>query len=131
MARKLLIVDDSPIARKILKSTLPKDDDFETHEASNGLEGLNKFKEISPDITFMDLTMPVMDGVEALEEIMKIDQEAVVIVSTADIQPKSIGKVIELGALTVIRKPPKKEKVKEALLKAYEKLVTEVNDEHI
>jgi two-component system chemotaxis response regulator CheY len=131
MARKLLIVDDSPIARRILKSTLPKEEDYEIHEACDGLEGLNKFKEIRPDITFMDLTMPVMDGVEALEEIMKVDQEAIVIVSTADVQPKSIFKVLKLGAFEVIRKPPKREKVKEALLNASKKLITEVNNEHI
>ncbi len=73
MTKKLLIVDDSPIARKIMKKILPKEDGFEIFEATNGLEGLNKFKEIRPDITFMDLTMPVMDGVEALEEIKKIN----------------------------------------------------------
>ncbi len=131
MARKLLIVDDSPIARKILKSILTKEDDFEICEACDGLEGLNKFKEIRPDITFMDLTMPVMNGVEALDEIMKIDKNSIVIVSTADVQPTSISKVMKLGAFGVIRKPPKKEKVKEALSNAYKKLITEVNDERV
>ncbi len=119
MSRKLLIVDDSPIARKILKKILPKEENFEISEASNGLEGLNKFKEERPDITFMDLTMPVMDGMKALEEIKKIDENAVVIVSTADVQPKSIFKVLDLGALDVIRKPPKQEKIKEVMLEAY------------
>ncbi len=119
MLKKLLIVDDSPIARRILKKVLPKEEDFEISEASDGLEGLEKFKEIRPDITFMDLTMPVMDGIQSLEEIMKIDENAVVIVSTADVQPKSIFKVLKLGALDVIRKPPKQEKVKEVMLGAY------------
>lgn len=122
MTKKLLIVDDSPIARKILKRTLPKEEDFEIFEATNGLEGLNKFKEIRPDITFMDLTMPVMNGMQALEEIIKIDENAVVIVSTADVQLKSIFKVLKLGALDVIRKPPKQEKVKEVMLEAYKKI---------
>ncbi len=122
MAKTLLIVDDSPIARKITKRILPKEDEFEIFEATNGLEGLDKFKEISPDITFMDLTMPVMDGLEALEEIIKIDRNAIVIVSTADVQPKSIEKVMSLGAFDVIRKPPKQENVKKVLLKAYEKI---------
>lgn len=122
MAKKLLIVDDSPIARKILKKVLPKEEDFEISEASNGLEGLNKFKEIRPDITFMDLTMPVMDGMQALEEIIKIDENAIVIVSTADVQPKSIFKVLKLGALDVIRKPPKHEKIEEVMLEAYKKI---------
>ena len=68
MVRKILIVDDSPISRKMLKSCLPKDDGSEIHEAGDGRAGLEKFKEIAPDITFLDLTMPVMDGAQALEE---------------------------------------------------------------
>ncbi len=122
MARRFLIVDDSPVARKILKRILPREEDLEIFEASDGLAGLNKFKEIRPDITFMDLTMPVMDGIQALEEIKKVDKNAVVIVSTADVQPKSIDKVLKLGAFDVIRKPPKQEKVKEVLLEAYKKI---------
>ncbi len=122
MATKLLIVDDSPIARKILKRILPEGNNFEISEATNGLEGLNKFKEIRPDITFMDLTMPVMNGMQALEEIKKIDENAVVIVSTADVQPKSISKVMSLGAFDVINKPPKQEKVEEVIMEAYNKI---------
>ncbi len=125
MAKRLLIVDDSPIARKITKRILPKEEFFEIFEATNGLEGLNKFKEISPDVTFMDLTMPVMDGLEALEEIRKIDKNAIVIVSTADVQPKSISKALSLGAFDVIRKPLKQENIKEVMLKAYEKINSE------
>ncbi len=122
MAKKILIVDDSPIARKILKRALPEGNNFEISEAADGLEGLNKFKEIRPDITFMDLTMPVMNGMQALEEIKKIDENAVVIVSTADVQPKSISKVMSLGAFDVINKPPKQEKVEEVIMKAYNKI---------
>ncbi len=122
MTKKLLIVDDSPIARKMTKKIIPNKEDFEVFEATNGLEGLDKFKEISPDITFMDLTMPVMDGLEALEEIMKIDKNAIVVVSTADVQPKSISKVMSLGAFDVIRKPPKREKFEEVMLEALKKI---------
>ncbi len=122
MTKKLLIVDDSPIARKMTKKIIPNKEDFEVFEATNGLEGLNKFKEISPDITFMDLTMPVMDGLEALEEIIKIDKNAIVVVSTADVQPKSISKVMSLGAFDVIRKPPKREKFEEVMLEALKKI---------
>lgn len=120
MARKILIVDDSPISRKMLKSCLPKDDDPEIHEAGDGLAGLEKFKEIVPDITFLDLTMPVMDGVQALEEMKKHNPDAVIIVATADIQVKSIERVIGLGAFLVLKKPPTKESVGDALAKADE-----------
>src|SRR6266496_2626581 len=111
MSKKILIVDDSPISRKMLKSCIPKDQGYEFFEAGDGLAGLEVFKEICPHITFMDLTMPVMDGVQALEEIKKLDKDAVVIVCTADIQVKSIEKVMGLGALLVVKKPPTKESV--------------------
>jgi two-component system, chemotaxis family, chemotaxis protein CheY len=120
MIHKILLVDDSPIARKILRSCMPKDRGYEFHEACDGQEGLNKFLEIKPDVTFLDITMPVTDGIESLELMKKADQNAVIIMCTADIQPKSILKVAALGALTVIKKPPSKEKVQIALQKAQE-----------
>jgi two-component system chemotaxis response regulator CheY len=61
-----------------------------------------------------------MDGIESLELMKKADQNAVIIMCTADIQPKSILKVAALGALTVIKKPASKEKVQTALQKAQE-----------
>ncbi len=118
MIKKILIVDDSPIARKILKKCIPQDRGYEFHEAGNGLEGLEKFKTETPDVTFMDLTMPVMDGIQALEEIKKCDDDAVVIVATADVQVKTIFRVMNLGALMVLKKPVTKETVEDALLKA-------------
>jgi two-component system chemotaxis response regulator CheY len=120
MIHKILLVDDSPIARKILRNCMPKDREYEFHEAGDGQEGLNKFIELKPDVTFLDITMPVMDGIESLELMKKADQNAVIIMCTADIQPKSILKVATLGALTVIKKPPSKEKVQIALQKAQE-----------
>ncbi len=99
---------------------MPKDREYEFHEAGDGQEGLNKFLEIRPDATFLDITMPVMDGIESLEAMKNADKDAVIIMCTADIQPKSILKVAALGALTVIKKPPSKEAVQKALLKAEE-----------
>ncbi|MBS1238580.1 MAG: response regulator receiver protein [Deltaproteobacteria bacterium] len=122
MIHKILLVDDSPIARKILKSCMPKDREYEFHEAGDGQEGLNKFLEIKPDVTFLDITMPVMDGIESLEAMKNADKNAVIIMCTADIQPKSILRVAALGALTVIKKPPSKDTVQRALLKAEETL---------
>jgi len=120
MAMKILLVDDSPISRKMLKSCFPKDATFEFHEAGDGLDGCEKFREIGPDITFLDLTMPVMDGVQALEHMKKHCRDAVIIVATADIQAGSIEKVMGLGAFMVLKKPPTKESVRSALLKVGE-----------
>ncbi len=116
MIRKILIVDDSPISRKMLKSCLPKERSFEIVEAGDGAAGLEMFKLHNPDVTFMDLTMPVMDGVQSLREIMEYNKNAVVIVCTADVQVKSINRVLELGAFHVVKKPPTRENVFKALV---------------
>ena len=118
----ILIVDDSPIARKMLKSCLPKDQGFEFHEAGDGKEGFEKYQELKPDVTFMDLTMPVMTGYESIEEIIGFDKDAVIIVVTADIQMKAIKTVMDSGAFMVLRKPLKKEQINMALTKALDTL---------
>jgi two-component system, chemotaxis family, chemotaxis protein CheY len=115
MIRRILIVDDSPISRKILKSCLPKEREFEILEAGDGAAGVAMYKEQQPDLTFMDLTMPVMDGVQALAEIIEYNGKAKVVVCTADIQIKSINRVLEIGACHVLKKPPTREAVLNAL----------------
>lgn len=123
MIKKILIVDDSPVARAIIKKCLPKDRDFELTEANNGQEGIQKFKEVRPDLTFLDLTMPVMDGFDALKVIKEEDNLAVVIVLSSDIQNKTVEKIVTLGADMVIPKPPSAESIQEALTKAAKLLV--------
>jgi len=122
MINKILIVDDSPISRKMLKSCIPKDREYTFYEAGDGLAGLELYKKIQPELTFMDLTMPVMDGATALDEIMKFDKNAMVIVLTADVQVKSLAKVLDLGAFLVVKKPPSKENIQDALSKAERRL---------
>ncbi|MGD0278733.1 MAG: response regulator [Smithella sp.] len=118
MIKKILIVDDSLISVKIMKSCIPKDKDYELFDAPDGQSGLEKYKEIKPDLTFMDLTMPVMDGFQALEEILKFDQKAIVIICTADVQIKAIAKAHDLGAFSVVKKPPAKESIAAAIKEA-------------
>lgn len=119
---RILIVDDSPVARKMLKTCIPKDKGYEIFEAGNGQEGIQKYQELNPDMVFMDLTMPVLDGYKATEEIMKLDKDAVIVVTTADVQPKSISSVMELGAFTLIKKPAKAETIQETIEKIEIKL---------
>lgn len=118
MGNSLLIVDDSPIFRRILKSCVPDDRSYEIVEASNGQEGLDLFLSIRPRITFLDLTMPVMDGVTCLRRIREADPRAVVVISTADVQARSVELVLGLGALSVLKKPPTKERFLEVLTEA-------------
>jgi len=118
MIKKILLVDDSPISRKIVKSCIPKDRGYEIFEAGDGLAGLEAYKQHAPDVTFMDLTMPVMDGTRSTEEIIKYNKDAIVIVCTADIQIKSLTNVLGVGAFMIVKKPPSKETVEDALAKA-------------
>ena len=99
MIKKILIVDDSPIARKMLKSVLPEGTEFKIEEAVDGEDGINKYAAFKPDITFLDLTMPMKDGFQAIAEIKDADPQAMIVVLTADIQQKSISRALGLGAL--------------------------------
>ena len=122
MIKKILIVDDSPISIKIIKSCIPTDQGYELFDASNGQIGVEQYKQHQPDLTFMDLTMPVMNGFEALEEILKFDQKALVIILTADVQIKAVAKAHDLGAFTVVKKPPAKESIAAAIKEANDAL---------
>jgi len=113
MIQRVLIVDDSPIARKMIRKCIPEN--IEVYEASNGEEGIEKFKEVRPDVTFMDLTMPVMTGYQAIQDIIALDHNAIIVVITADVQMKSIKKVLDLGAYTVLKKPIKREQIEHVL----------------
>ena len=118
MTQKILIVDDSKVSRIMLKNTLAKIGVFEIVEAGDGQDGVVKYWEHRPDITFMDLTMPVMNGFEATALIMEGDPEAVVIVGTADVQAQSIQRVLDLGVIAVIKKPFELNSVRDALNKS-------------
>jgi two-component system chemotaxis response regulator CheY len=124
MIKKILIVDDSPISIKIIKSCIPKDMGYELFDAADGQMAVEKHKEIKPDLTFMDLTMPVMNGFQALEEIIKFDPKAMVIILTADVQIKAVAKAHDLGAFSVLKKPPSKDAILAAIKEADDALVS-------
>ena len=115
MIKKILIIDDSPVARKILRSCMPQDRAFDFFEAGDGLSGLQQFETAYPDVTFVDLTMPVMNGVDALKRMKAVRPGAFIVVCSADVQPKTIETVMSLGAFTMMRKPPAKETVADVL----------------
>lgn len=104
---KILIVDDSKLSRKLIISKIPEKfrGTVPIIQGSNGQEAVDLFKEHQPDIVFLDLTMPVMDGYEALEQIIAYDNDARVYVITADIQKKAMEKVNGLGATALECKP--------------------------
>lgn len=117
---KYLVVDDSKMARKMTIKNIKEvinNDDINIIEAQNGQEAVDLYKEHSPDLCFMDLTMPIKDGFEATKEICEYDKNANIIVITADIQELAMKKAKENGALGFINKPVDQTKLKMMLKK--------------
>ena len=116
---KILVTDDSKMARKMVIKTLNENitDNLEIFEAQNGQEALDLYKKLSPRLVFLDLTMPIMDGFEALEKIKEYNKDAKVVIISADIQKHSMDKVIQLGAFDFIKKPIDSVKMKQIFKK--------------
>ncbi|MDQ7048977.1 MAG: response regulator [Enterobacterales bacterium] len=116
MTMKLLICDDSNMARKQLARCLPDDWQVEVLFAEDGQHGLEQIHQHSPDLMFLDLNMPILDGYETLEEISVQKLDIPVIVVSGDIQPTAQEKVLSLGAMDFIKKPIDRDILKQILL---------------
>ncbi|MBQ8326452.1 MAG: response regulator [Lachnospiraceae bacterium] len=101
----VLIVDDSRTSRNILKSVLEKGGFRVVGEAANGEEGFLKYRELTPDIVTMDITMPVMNGIESLSLIRRENETAKVVMITAAGQKEKMVEAIKRGAEEFITKP--------------------------
>ena len=104
MAR-ILIVDDSRTSRKFLKEMLEGANHEIVAEAVNGVEGIEKYKTFTPDIVTMDITMPILDGIGAVKEIININPDAKVIMVTAAGQKNNMVEALKCGAADFIQKP--------------------------
>jgi len=118
MAIPLLICDDSNMARKQVKRSLPDEWDVDLTFATNGVEGIEAIRAGQGEMVFLDLTMPEMDGYEVLDKVKEEGHKCIIIVISADIQPEARERVMALGALDFIRKPVNKEKLA-AILQTY------------
>ena len=105
LMKSVLIVDDAAFMRLSLKNVLEKNGFHIVGEAENGLVGVKKYKELNPDIVTLDITMPEMDGLTALKEIMKIDKTANIIIVSAMGQEWYVREAIACGAKSFIVKP--------------------------
>lgn len=114
---KILVTDDAAFMRMVIKNAL-NGTGHEIIEANNGKEMLDKYKEHRPDVVTLDITMPEMDGLEALKELMKIDREAKVIMCTAMGQQTMVLDAIQNGARDFIVKPFSNDKVLDSINKA-------------
>ncbi|WP_026907539.1 response regulator [Paucisalibacillus globulus] len=104
MAR-ILIVDDAKFMRTTLHTILSKDNHEIVGEAENGEEAVSLFKNTKPDLVIMDITMPIMNGMDAMKEIKKFDENAQIVVCSAMGHQKVVVDAIELGAKDFIVKP--------------------------
>ena len=117
MAKNILICDDAAFMRMMIKDILTKNGYNVAGEAENGLRGMEKYKEVNPDLVLMDITMPEMDGIQALREIKKVDPNASVIMCSAMGQQAMVIESIQAGAKDFIVKPFQADRVIEAVKK--------------
>lgn len=117
MPKTILIVDDAAFMRMILKDVLTKNGYEVVGEAGNGLEAIQKYKELRPDLTLMDITMPELDGIRATKEIKSQYPEANIVICSAMGQQAMVVESIQAGAKDFIVKPFQPERVIEIVEK--------------
>ncbi|NLP17910.1 MAG: response regulator [Firmicutes bacterium] len=118
MGQKILVVDDAAFMRMMLKDILTKNNFQVVGEAGDGKKAVEDYKELKPDLVTMDITMPEMDGIEAVKQIRAIDPNARVVMCSAMGQQAMVIDAIRAGALDFIVKPFQPERVVEAVRKA-------------
>jgi two-component system chemotaxis response regulator CheY len=101
----ILIVDDSYIARMKIRNVVTRAGHIIAGEAENGLQALNVFSEVRPDLVTLDITMPVMDGIETLKNIIEINPKALVVMVSALGQQFMVLESIKSGARHFVVKP--------------------------
>jgi two-component system chemotaxis response regulator CheY len=114
---KILVVDDTKLSRAMILKRIPGaiKKTASITQAVNGQEAVDFYKQVNPDNVFLDLTMPVMDGFEALKLIKEYDENAFVYIITADIQEKAKERVLADGAAGIENKPISEQRLEEIL----------------
>jgi len=119
MAR-ILVVDDAAFMRMMVRDMLKKIEHQVVGEAVDGFQAVRMYKELKPDLVTMDVTMPEMDGVEAVKEIMAFDRDAKIIMISAMGQQAIVMDCIKAGAKDFIVKPFNIDRLEEAVKKVLE-----------
>ena len=117
MAR-VLVVDDAAFMRKMVKDALTKGGHEVVGEAGNGVEAIERYRELKPDLMTLDITMPEKDGLTALKDIMELDPNAKVVMCSALGQESKVLESIKLGAKDFVVKPFQADRVIDAVGKA-------------
>ena len=111
MEKKIMLVDDAAFMRMMIKDTLSKNGYTNIIEANNGQVAVATYASEHPDLVIMDITMPVMDGLEALKEIRGADPDATVIMCSAMGQETMVVDALKQGAKDFIVKPFKADRI--------------------
>ena len=114
---KVMICDDAAFMRMMIKDILTKNGYNVVGEAENGIKAVEKYNETKPDLVLMDITMPEMDGIQALKKIKEADAGALVIMCSAMGQQAMVIESIQSGAKDFIVKPFQADRVLEAVKK--------------
>ena len=117
MAKNILIVDDAAFMRMMIKDILTKNGYNVAGEAENGAKAMEKYNELKPDLVLMDITMPEVDGIQALKNIKASDPNAKIIMCSAMGQQAMVIEAIQSGAKDFILKPFQADRVLEAVKK--------------
>jgi two-component system chemotaxis response regulator CheY len=117
MSQGILVVDDAAFMRMMVKDILTKNGYTVLGEAENGQKAIEKYKELNPDLVIMDITMPEVDGIQAVKEIKKIDPNAKIVMCSAMGQQAMVIESIQAGARDFIVKPFQADRVIEAVKK--------------
>lgn len=118
MAKTVLVVDDSNFVRRVIVKSIKEyseESELTIKEASSGLEALDILKESLPEIMFLDLTMPIMDGYQLLDELEKNSIKLPIVVISGDVQNEAKKSVIDKGVLGFLNKPFKKDEWQELM----------------
>lgn len=119
MAR-ILVVDDAAFMRMMVRDMLKKIEHEVIGEAADGIQAVKMYKELKPDLVTMDVTMPEMDGMQAVKEIMAFDKNANIIMVSAMGQQAIVMDCIRAGAKDFIVKPFNIDRLQEAVKKVLE-----------
>lgn len=115
MSKKILIVDDAAFMRMMIKNMVAKAGFEVVGEAENGAVGLELYKQHNPDLVTMDITMPEMDGIEAVKAIRGVDPNANIIMCSAMGQQAMVMEAIQAGAKDFVVKPFQQDRILQAI----------------
>ncbi|MBE3588283.1 MAG: response regulator [Thermoanaerobacteraceae bacterium] len=115
MGKKILVVDDAAFMRMMIKNIVTKNGYEVAGEAENGKEAVKMYAELKPDLVTMDITMPEMDGIDAVKAIRAMDPNANIIMCSAMGQQAMVMDAIQAGAKDFIVKPFQQDRILQAI----------------